>query len=69
MNHIIENESYWSQAQYNHHAFTYLSSKKILAIPVSGYQNNIFKSKILLYKLSSNFSVQKLGRSNLRYEK
>lgn len=37
--HLIEDASYsWSEAQYDHHAFTYFASRGLLGIPIGGYR-------------------------------
>ena len=61
VNNITEPTNLWSNAQYDHRAFTYLSSEKLLAIPVSGYAAGRYQSKVLLYQLTENHEVQKFG--------
>ena len=41
LNLIINNDGWnWSQAQWNHHAFTYYPSRNLLAIPLTSYNYN-----------------------------
>lgn len=60
--------SSWSEAMWDHHAFTYHPGKEILAIPINIHewddQNGDNFSGLLVYKASSSTGFSELGRIN-----
>jgi hypothetical protein len=50
-----------SEAQYNHKALTYYADKQILALPLYGYANNTFTSRLALVHMDVNTGFKALG--------
>ncbi|RYZ88452.1 MAG: hypothetical protein EOP04_09380, partial [Proteobacteria bacterium] len=62
-------ESYsWSEAQYDHHAFTYFASRGLLGIPVGGYRTSTsnrwwdgYFSELQVFKIDLNAGISQKG--------
>lgn len=62
------NEQSWSQASYNHHAFTYFPSRGLLALPISGYRQTwsgdwwgAYFSDLRVYKIDLKDGISEKG--------
>ena len=59
----------WSEAEYDHHAFTYFAARGLLAVPVSGwvyedeesYYGGSYQSELRIFKVSTDTGVTTLG--------
>jgi uncharacterized secreted protein with C-terminal beta-propeller domain len=51
----------YSEAQYNHKAFTYYGALGLLAFPFTGWDENGMKSSLELFKIGVDTGIQKVG--------
>ena len=60
----LEDSDSWSEASWNHHAFTYYPEKRMLAIPLESYSSNQYQALLSLYEISEDFEVKKVKELN-----
>lgn len=62
-NHVIPNhsDSTWSEALYDHKAFTYFAARGLLAIPIGGYSSQTSVSRLQLFDISKEAGISERG--------
>lgn len=62
----------WSEAAYDHHAFSYFASRKLLAIPVGGYRRSVSRtsdryfSELQVFEIDPTSGITPRGGINMR---
>ncbi|SMF77398.1 Secreted protein containing C-terminal beta-propeller domain [Pseudobacteriovorax antillogorgiicola] len=51
----------WSEALYDHHAFTYFASRKLLAIPLGGYIDRSWTSELKVFNIDTEAGISNRG--------
>jgi hypothetical protein len=52
----------WSEALYDHHAFTYHPERRVLAIPVNVYRDGSYFTGSIVYRVSEERGFDEIGR-------
>ena len=60
----LEDSDSWSEASWDHHAFTYYPKKRMLAIPLESYSSNRYQAILSLYEVSEDFEIKKIKELN-----